>query len=65
MRMGVPDGETADPAGQVEQAITVNVGNDGAERRVGDERRLNGHRSGDGAQLSRQDLARARAGKLG
>jgi hypothetical protein len=60
-----PELKKAARAGEVEQSVAVDVGHDGAQRRVDDDRSLDGNGGSDDRALSRHDLARTRAGDRG
>ena len=64
LRMGVTNRETSDSAREVDKAVAIDVGDDGAQPRGDHGRRLHGDRGCDGILLTRQNLARAKARNL-
>ena len=65
LRVRVADVQHADAAGEVDERVAVDVGEQRALRLGGHDRQVDGERRGDDALEARHDLLRARAGDLG
>src|SRR5207248_6449277 len=63
-RVRVADVEAADPAGEVEERVSVDVGDADAAPLLDHDRQVDRERLGDDPLLALKDLARARAGDL-
>src|SRR5207244_2566891 len=63
-RVRVADVEAADAAGEVEERVSVDVGEERSAPLLDHDRQVDRERRGDDALLARQDLARARTRNL-